>query len=158
MLQSAIKMKTPFVALYLCIVKPRMRAHTYIYYCCPVNTDNSLFDGPLYSYKPHYRNPTEKTRISMCKRTRISRTKGRASNFTKFTNPYGMNISYSEANNTNAIRMVLTCATFGSCNCLRDLWFVCDKQRIPASFDLSDLWFVLFVKLTCATFGSCSLK
>ena len=33
MLQSAIKMKTPFVALYLCIVKPRMRAHTYIYYC-----------------------------------------------------------------------------------------------------------------------------
>lgn len=42
MLQSAIKMKTPFVALYLCIVKPRMRAHTYIYYCMETKNKNPL--------------------------------------------------------------------------------------------------------------------
>ena len=30
------------------------------YYWCPVNTDNSLFDGLLYSYKPPYRYSTPK--------------------------------------------------------------------------------------------------
>ena len=29
-------------------------------YWCPVNTDNSLFDGLLYSYKPPYRYSTPK--------------------------------------------------------------------------------------------------
>ena len=35
-------MKTPFVALYLCIVKPRMSAHTYIYYCMETKNKNPL--------------------------------------------------------------------------------------------------------------------
>ena len=50
--------------------------HTLIYiyyYCCPVNTDNSLFGGSLYPYKPLIEFQPKEYNISVFKRTRISR-------------------------------------------------------------------------------------
>ena len=101
------------------------------YYCCPVNTENSLFDGSLYSYMSHYRNPTEKTRISMCKRTRISR-------ILRISQTHTVWIFLNQRRITRifTIRMILTCATFGS--------YAISKEY--PQVDLRDLWFVLFVK------------
>ena len=51
-------------------------------YCCPVNIDNSLSDRLLHLYKPLIEIQPKEYRISMFKRTRISRisrTKGRVS-------------------------------------------------------------------------------